>query len=473
VSLRALWAFLAVALPVLAALLAALPSTDLTYHLRAGAEILDTGRIPTVDTWTYTAEGHPWVDQQWGSQVVLTLVYRLGSWVGLVVLRAALVGLVLGAIFELCRRHGIGLRLASWMTLAAFVVAAPALALRPQLIGMTLFAVTLLIVGDRRDHPGRLWIVPVIAVFWANIHGSFFLAPAVLGLAWLADLGGQGRERHLPLVVGAVSAVAACITPFGPAVWGYAIGLGTNTEVGRLITEWQPTSIRDAAGIVFFASALLVAAYLARRGRPAPWATLAWLGFFFLIGVYAARGIAWWPLGAVAAVVTLIEPRRDEDPDRPDPRPIRLANGAVAAALIVAGIVLVPFWRPVDPNLRAPVGVVTQAPSDITGELRRLARPHDRLFNPQRWGSWFEFALPELPVAIDSRIEFFPAAVWDDYVTVTSGRSGWEQVLESWGVTIVVTAREDAALEERLLSNGWRVQTASTDGAILVRETRP
>ena len=40
-SLRHLWAFLAVALPVLAALIASLPATDLTYHLRAGEVILE------------------------------------------------------------------------------------------------------------------------------------------------------------------------------------------------------------------------------------------------------------------------------------------------------------------------------------------------------------------------------------------------------------------------------------------------
>ena len=59
---------------------------------------------------------------------------------------------------------------------------------------------------------------------------------------------------------------------------------------------------------------------------------------------------------------------------------------------------------------------------------RRFARsrePGDRLFNPQPWGSWFEFAVPDLPVAIDSRIELFPAQVWDDYAAVVGGREGW------------------------------------------------
>ena len=305
-SLRHLWAFLAVALPVLAALIAPLPATDLTYHLRAGEEILTTGRIPAVDTWTFTIAGEPWLDQQWGAEVILTAFYRLGGWTGLVLFRAALVGIIAAAIFEMCRRQGTGVRTAAWLALGAFAVSAPALALRPQLIAMALFALD----AAPRDRPrgrtrGGCGSSSRSRVLWANVHGSFFLAPAVLGLAWIADVAERSPRRHLALAVAVVTAVACCLTPFGPSVWVYAAQLGTNPAVTGLISEWQTTSLRDVSGILFYGSALLVAAYLARRGRPTPWPTLLWLGFFFVIGAYAARGIAWWPFAAVAALAPL------------------------------------------------------------------------------------------------------------------------------------------------------------------------
>ena len=77
-SLNRLWLFLAVALPVLAAVIAPLSTVDLAYQLRAGAEIIAARALPTVDTWTFTAAGQPWVDQQWGAQVILAVVYDLG-----------------------------------------------------------------------------------------------------------------------------------------------------------------------------------------------------------------------------------------------------------------------------------------------------------------------------------------------------------------------------------------------------------
>src|SRR5262245_38429136 len=92
-SMGQLWTFLGVALPALAALLVPMPSVDLAYQLRAGADILGGHGIPTVDTWTFTIAGAPWLDQQWGAQVLLAGVFQVAGWTGLALLRAFLVGL--------------------------------------------------------------------------------------------------------------------------------------------------------------------------------------------------------------------------------------------------------------------------------------------------------------------------------------------------------------------------------------------
>ena len=474
-TLARLWAFLAVGLPVLAAVIANLPSVDLAYHLRAGAQILAGGGIPTVDTWTFTAAGTAWTDQQWGAQVVLAAVYQVGGWTGLVLLRATLIGVIFGCLFAVGERRELGTRRSAWLALAAFIVSAVALGLRPQLIGMALFAVVLLLVSDRRAHPARLWAVPVIVLAWANIHGSFFLGPVVLGLAWLEDVheGVSGARRLL--AVAAVSAVAACVTPFGPLVWAYALGLSTNAEVTARISEWQPTSVRTIPGMLFFGSALAIVALIARRGRTTPWPTLAWLAVFFLVGVYAIRGVAWWPLGAVAAIAGVLVTGPDPErvrPEVPTPPLLRRLNVVVAAAIVIVGLALLPIWRPLDSALGAPNGVVGVATPGITAALRNLARAGDRLFDPQPWGSWFEFALPDLPVAIDSRIELFPASTWDTYETIVAGGDGWAAQLHDWGATIAVADADQAAFRDRLAAAGWRAVYTDPDGSVLTAPGR-
>jgi hypothetical protein len=468
-----LWAFLAVFLPVLAALVANLPSVDLAYHLRAGGQILDGGGIPATETWTYTAPGAAWLDQQWGAQVLMAAVYRLAGWTGLVLLRASLIGVAFGLVYVIASRRGVASRRAALLTLAAFTVAAVALALRPQLFGMVCFSLTLLLVSERARHPRWLWLVPVVVVVWANLHGSFFLGPLVVGLAWLEDVHERVPGARRTLLVSLVAAVAACVTPFGPLVWVYAAGLTTNAEVTERIGEWQPTSLRSLPGILFFASAMAVAALLARSGARASWPRLAWLGAFFVIGIYAIRGVAWWPIAAATLIAGWLVPaRREGEAERQGTPLMRRINLVVAGALVVVGVALLPLWRPLDPGLGAPTGVVGIAPSGITATLREIARPGDRLFNPQPFGSWFEFALPDLPVALDSRIEVFPSQVWDDYEAVIGGTDGWRDILERWGVTIVVTLEGDDALDARLATEGWVEIHRDDDGAVFVRPER-
>jgi hypothetical protein len=470
----ALWLFLAVALPVLGALLANLSSVDLAYHLRAGAMILDSGAIPTHDTFTFTAAGAPWLDQQWAAQAILAAAYRVGGWTGLVVLRAALVGVLFAVVLATARRAGLGARPAAWLTLAVFVVTAVALALRPQLFGMLLFGLVVYLVVDRRAHPNRLWLVIPIVAVWANLHGSFFLGPLVVGLAWLSDAHDRVPGARRALGVALVAALAACLNPFGPQVWAYAAGLTTNAGVTARITEWQPTSATSVPGLLFFGSGVAVALIVARAGRRVPWPALLWLAIFFAIGVYAARGVAWWPIGALPIVAPLLAAARANAPERTPERP-RRPNLAIAVGLAVAAVALLPIWRPIDPGLGVPLGVVGSAPSGITAALRTMATAEDRIFNPQPWGSWFEFAVPVLPVAIDSRIEVFPGNVWDDYETVSSAGAGWLAILDRWGVTMIVTSRDgDPRLAAALSANsGWREVHDDSDGLLFVRTDRP
>ena len=465
-SLPRLWGFLAVALPTVAAIVAGLSSVDLAYHLRAGAEILDTRAIPTVDGWTFTAAGLPWTDQQWGAQVILATLYRLGGWTGLVVLRAVLVGVMFGCTLAIARSGRLRLRSAALLTLAAFTVSAPALALRPQLIGMALFAAILVVVVGRRAHPRWLWAVPLIVLVWANVHGSFLLGPLVLALAWLEDLHDAEPGARRTLLIAVASGLAACVTPFGPAVWAYAVGLTTNSSVTSRITEWQPTSLHDVAGLLFFASAAAVALLIARRGRVVPWPAVAWLGAFLFVGAFAVRGVAWWALAMVPAVVALLPSAERPAAEPRTARLFRRLNVIVAGAIVVVGIAFLPAWRPIDPALDAPAGLVADAPPGVTASLREIARPGDRLFNPQAWGSWFEFAVPDLPVAIDSRIELYPTQVWDDYATVAAGRDGWQALLDRWGVTLIAVDSADSAAQDRLAAAGWSRVFGDASGSL-------
>ena len=304
-----LWTLLAILLPVLGATIAPMSTVDLAYQVRVGDLIRASGSVLTTDPLTFTAAGQAWLNQQWGASLLLSLGYSAGGWAGLALLRAILVGLAVALVFWTARR-ALPVRPSAALALTGFVVGIGALALRAQLFGLVCFVLVVALLAGRRERPRLALLVPLVVLAWANLHGSFFLGVGAAALAVVADLRAPAAARRRSAVVLALTAVASIVTPFGPAVWGYAVGLSTNGDVARLVTEWQRTSPLTFEGALFYLSVLLAAVVLVaswRRDRRWPSAPgLLWLGGLVLVGVWAERGVVWWAFGAPAVIAPVL-----------------------------------------------------------------------------------------------------------------------------------------------------------------------
>jgi hypothetical protein len=527
-TLGQLWSFLAVALPALAALLVPMPAVDLAYQLRAGSEILAGRGIPTVEAWTFTAAGTPWLDQQWGAQALLAGVFQLGGWTGLVLLRAGLVALTFGLLFRVVRsawsiasvRAGgssiaSSARTAALVTLLAFVVSMPALALRPQLFAIVLFAATLVILIERAEHARRLWLLPIIAALWANLHGSFPLVIVLVAIAWLDEvallreplpagvapprLRARLRGSTGLAIIGAASALATLLTPFGIDTWRYIENLARDPEITRQVSEWQPPSPLDPAGALFYVSVLVVLGVVAfrfrvDRGRPGArfLAPIVAIVVFAALGTITGRGLAWWALVAPVAMVQLQPGLRLADAAAVGLPRVRARTARESAAgenrqsplnawlivvLVLAGVVMLPPLRDTGPA-GLPNGTLSFAPQGIAAKLRELVSSETvsrgaHVWNPQTWGSWLEHAVPDLAYAVDSRIELFQPPVWSDVQAVENGDGEWLSILERLDVDVAIF-RSDQLDRSEVLVNApdWLQCYADDEGSIFLSMTR-
>ena len=466
ISLPQLWAFMAVVLPMVA-LHGALGTIDLAYQIRTGDIMLQTHALVHRDMYTFTVTGAPWLDQQWGAQLLLGLLYRAVGWPGLSVAQVLLGGLTMLFVYLACRSAGAPPRAAAGLTLGGFAVAWTSLTLRPQLLAAVLFAISLWLVVGRRRHPRRLLWMPVVVAFWANVHGSFFMGPVLLALAAIEDLYGHAPGARRTVGMAGISVLATLLNPFGVRVWSYAYGIARNPFISKLVSEWQPPTIRHPDDAIFFVSVAAAVYVLARRGRPAPWPTLIWLGLFFAMALTATRNTMWWGLAAAPALAGLF---RDRDSAPAKELPPSLVNTAIAACLVL--IVGIFFMFSLEGgSFRRPGTRVADAPVALTTQLGRLLQPGDRIFNLQRWGSWFELSLPDNPVFVDSRIELFPGRVWNDYLSVSNGRQGWAAILDRWNVQAVAVNTDQQGSLVRLMRRDpkWRLAYQDDDGVIFVK----
>jgi hypothetical protein len=407
-----------------------------------------------------------WLDQQWGAQVALRATFALGGWLALALLRASLVAAGLTFVFLACRARGVGRRMAALLTFASVFVARPSLQLRPQLFGIVCFASVAWLLAGRREHPARIWLAVPVTVVWVNLHGSFFLAPVLVGLATLEELRDRPARNRLLLLV-AATGLATLVDPFAWRVWGYVFDLARNPVV-RQVVEWRPPTVDSYAGAVFFLSVAIVGVIIARAGTPTPWPALGSLGVFFVLGLASVRGAVWWGLAApiVLAGTPVIQRFHEREHD-----PRNVGNTLIVASLVVATLLFFSRWLPYSSQSPVPEHLVSEAPFAMTRELAGVLAPGEPFFNAQIFGSWFEYALPDNPVGFDSRIELIPEAEWHQYDDVSDGKDGWEQILSDWGLDVLALSSQQ---QENLIgvletSDGWVAAYRGSDGEVWVR----
>src|SRR5207253_9522623 len=185
--------------------------------------------------------------------------------------------------------------------------------------------------------------------------------PLVVGLAWIQD-----ARRHVPgsrrlLWLTLATAAATLLNPFGVDARRYAYDLSPRPLIRKPISEWAPVTATDVSGLFMIGSALVVVAVLARRGTPIRWTTLLWLGVFFMLAMSAQRAIVWWSMVNPASLAELF-PAPTAVPEHPGREPMAPDCGIIAA-MLVAVVVLLPWWRPNDLLSQTPPGV-TQAELD-------------------------------------------------------------------------------------------------------------
>ncbi|MDP9299911.1 MAG: hypothetical protein M3P43_03305 [Actinomycetota bacterium] len=462
--------FTAVLLPAVVSLRASMATIDLAYQIRAGEIMLNGHHVLRTDPFTFTTFGRPWLDQQWGAQILLAQIFRWGSWELLDLTRAALAAASFWLLNVACRARGAGVRPAAWLSLGGLLVAFYGFEPRPQMFAFLLFAMTIAVISERERHPRLLWLLPLIVLVWANVHGSFVLGPAMVLLAWLEDRRLHLASSRTTLFVTIATIAAATVNPFGLRVWSYVVELSSNPQVRNTIEEWQPPKPASVIGFVFFASVAVVAAIALRRRREIAWPRVLGLVLFFLLGVTAVRGVIWWALAAPFLLADLFPGRSTRD----EPK---VVNTAIAVVLVGIGLMLLPWFRPTFPSTSnsgtVSDGLLAYAPDMYTTRLADAVEPGTRVFAPEIWASWFELAVPQFPVMIDPRIEIFADDVWRDYDGISQAAGGWQRILARWDIgALALSTKQQPDLIAVIKGDpNWKVLYADDDGVLLIRSS--
>ncbi|HEX9330422.1 MAG TPA: hypothetical protein VF896_00965, partial [Anaerolineales bacterium] len=233
-----LWLSLALLILLPIALFLSITPHDYWFYVRIGKDILQTGVISRVDTFSYTYPGRPIFYQPWLAAVIFWWVYSLGGAMLTFLMRGICIGITFAMIWILMRNVGTGTKLATLLTILLGLSSSLIWwSVRPQLFAFPLFALMLWILWNwQNGHARFMWTLPILTLLWANLHGSFILAFVLMGSALLF---GAGDRKKLALWF-VLSLFATLLNPRGIFVWQFVSDMLSSPSDQLFATEWRP-----------------------------------------------------------------------------------------------------------------------------------------------------------------------------------------------------------------------------------------
>jgi hypothetical protein len=455
---------------------------DAWWHIATGDAIAAARALPASEPFSWLTAGDRFVAHSWLWDVLISQAFALAGATGTSLLILPVTALIVTVLWALLGTAAPAIPPLgrSAFVLVATVASFPLWAPRSQtldvlfVLATTLLALRYLRLGDRRS----LMAIPVIAILWANLHGSAILALFVtLAIAMVvapigARMGSWPRRPAGALVISVlVSLVAAALNPYGPALFAYPFDRAVASAFVPDIVEWRSPEFGNTDLLLarmLLAGGLVLLAWPRRKGDPylslsaAAWTFLA-LGSVRFLPI----AIAMLVVALAAAVGPALAGRLADNLDegRP-PASTRTAVPFMVVAAIAAIGASVVGWSFISPPSQD-VAIEARSPVAAVEALER-GPCEGRLLPAYTWAGFAIHATgrevgaygnsPERPVSEQAAVE-----------AVTTDPRPW---LDGHGVEVVLLPAGGPLSHWLGEAEEWRLAYRDPQATVHVRASR-
>jgi tetratricopeptide (TPR) repeat protein len=174
--------------------LKSLREPDLWWQIRTGEWILENGKIPHHDVFSFTYAGTEWVNVKWGSEILFALLTKISGPESVFLLQALVSVLLVFTLYRLSRAFHIsparssvgdfGFEVStSIVVFLTLLVAEYRINGRPEMFSHLFTVMFLLFLLQYRKAPSNkiYWLIP-LQVIWANLHEAFGIGIVLVGI---------------------------------------------------------------------------------------------------------------------------------------------------------------------------------------------------------------------------------------------------------------------------------------------------
>jgi hypothetical protein len=436
-------------------------STDVFWQLAAGQWMLAHHGVMGLDPFSYTESHRKWVADEWGSEVIFASLYKVfgAAAYNLIAIFTGTLCLIGTMLYQraLGARGG---RLAVTAVLVTIGIAGFVTQDRGLSFSLIWLPLELLILTKARTNPRWLWWLPPLCLLWVNTHGSILIGLFVLGVElawslapgrWAARIGGVGRSPFPRLIALATlgGVAASCVSPYGPHLLVYDLGVSTNTQIGNYIEEWMSPDFHSVMALITYCLPLAIFIFAVRRRRIM--LLEATLTAAFFLGALHSDRIVIYLFIAVAGLAASLPKRREWVP-----RTRRMVTAVSLGFLI--GIVAYPS---------VPAGTVT---TDTPVQAFNFLAAHPgRIFTQYAWGDYS--IARHRATFVDGRTDLFTGKVLSEFFAVSGVTTDPDQTFDHYGVDYVVWARNSPLAEYLAHDSRWEIVDRTAPALVFARRS--
>jgi len=463
------------------------------WHIRTGEWILEHGRVPTQDIFSFTMAGRPWFAWEWLWDVAFASLHRLGGLNAIVVASMAVLSVTFGLLYRLVRRRCENMLIAIAATALAIMISTVHWLARPHLFTILFTAVFLWVLDRARGGRLRdLVVLPLLTLFWTNLHGGFFVG-IMLVLTYAAGeiLGGlvaaepearrAGVLRSKPYVITAAACLlASLVNPQFYKLHVHIFRFLVSEYQNPNMMEFMPFDFHHPMARYFepmLACGILALGWNARQGR---WTQAVLVASWAHLALFSARNLPLFALIAAPAVAEMFDElvklaresrgaawirnraRAIEELGREYAAMDGTGRFPVIGALGPAALILLLYVPIHSPLLRAEYD-----PHKFPVAAASVVGRKDRVFTTDIWAGYLIYRFyPNQKVFLDDRSDFYGAEFCSRYLKLRRGNYDWQRTLERYRIdTVLLPAGEPLAAT---LKESARWRPVYDDGVAIV-----
>jgi len=227
---------------------------DLWGHTKFGIDFIQNGRLPKVDSFSFTATGQEWINHEWLSETIFGICYLINQDQGLFWLRTAIFCAFVFGMLTLYWIRWAHLVFIFILTMFALPYFSIFLNVRPHSFTYLFVILTLLCLEAYRvGKKGWIWFLPPLMILWVNLHGGFVVGVGLITVGLLALIFQKensleelrSSEKRKLVIIIFLTLLSTLCNPYGTKLFSYLfMALSLKRE---LITEWATVSNAQAA----------------------------------------------------------------------------------------------------------------------------------------------------------------------------------------------------------------------------------